>query len=324
MNLASQGTFRIGGEAPRWYRLRDERDLDWVQEEQVIDPLVIGEGSNILFPDEPLKRPVIRVKNETVAVDGEEFVVSAGLDLHAFILPCLLHGFGGMETLSGIPGTIGGAVRGNAGAYGAEIGPLVDRVRIYDTSSLPWKVKELSQEEMQFRYRGSVLVEHPEWLVWQVVIRLHRDTPPEELLRKRFETIATRRRVLPWERSAGSFFKNLIAENLPAEARRSLEKLGVTETHGKIAVGAIVDTLGLKGMRIGNACVSPAHGNYLINIGGASASDVRALAWTVMDRVREAIGIVLEPEVQILGADGRRIPLDACQRDALSRTPSMV
>lgn len=324
MKLASQSTFRIGGDAPRWYRLRDEGDVAWVQEEGLRDPLVIGEGSNILFPDEPMERSVIRVKNETLSMRDGAFVVSAGMDLHAFILPCLMRGYGGMETLSGIPGTVGGAVRGNAGAYGAEMASHVERVRVYDTSVLPWKILELSKPDLQFRYRGSALVEHPEWMVWQTTIRLHRESSPEALLQKRIETIATRRRVLPWERSAGSFFKNLIADTLSDTTRGAVEKLGVLENHGKIAVGAIVDKLGLKGLRIGNACVSSAHGNYLTNIGGATAAEVRALAWTVMDRVRAALGIVLEPEVQILDVKGQIIPLVDCERDTLSRTVTMV
>lgn len=326
MELKRQSTFGIGGDVATFRLIREWEDIDALIDAGVDDradgpcraPYFLGQGTNLLFPDEVFERPILKIKHEFVRRDGDLILAGAGTDLHAFIMTMIMHGIAGLTSMAGIPGTIGGAVRGNAGAYGVEIGTVVAWVDVLDTSTVPWTRRRLEPSDIAFRYRGSALTSQPHLVVWEVAFNLPERATPTTLLDLRANTIQQRRSKLPWTRSAGSFFKNLTVADLTDDQRRAIEQLGVAITHGKVAVGALNEKLGLKGRRIGSAQVSPAHGNYLTNTGGATAQQVRALAWTVWHTVNEATGVALEPEVQVLDSRGTIIPIAVMEADALA------
>lgn len=184
-------------------------------------------------------------------------------------------GLSGLEALSGVPGTIGGALCMNAGSYGVEIADLVQTVRVMDTNG---KIHTLRRREMDFAYRHSIL-QSERWVALETILQLEGDAP--EAIAQRMRGFAARRRAKQPLRqpSAGSFFKR---------------------PEGTFAA-LLIEQAGLKGLSVGGAQVSPMHSGFLVNTGGATAADFLALMAQVRQSVQDMSGILLMPEVKILG-----------------------
>lgn len=242
-------------------------------------PLVIGNGTNLLAPDEGLDRLVIDTSAALNRIEpGEEentLMAEAGATLARVAEFACQRGLTGLEFAHGIPGTVGGAVCMNAGAYGGEMKQVVAGAAVLFPEE---GVKFLSGEELDFGYRHSLLSDHPEAVVLHAVLRLAPGDPAaiRETMR---DLMARRRASQPLDRpSAGSTFKR------PA---------------GYFA-GTLIDQCGLKGLTVGGAQVSEKHAGFVINRGGATAADVTALIREVQRRVFEQTGVRLEPEVRIV------------------------
>lgn len=297
--LAPLTTFDIGGVARYLVDVRSEGEcteaIEWAREKGV--PFVIfSGGSNVLVPDRGLDALVIRLKGDLCSIHDGLVDTWAGTNLLTLITIAGRQGWGGWEKLSGIPGTVGGAVRGNAGAFGPEIKDFVTQVRALDTTTS--ETREFSNAECAFAYRDSYFKHHPEWLITRVFLQLE-PTEPEKSAAAMQETIAEReKRHLQNVRAAGSYFMNPVA---PPEIVALFEKeKGVKSRENRVPAGWLIEKAGMKGATVGGAIASLQHPNYIVNQGEASETDVRELAEQIKAAVKRQFGIELHEEAAIL------------------------
>jgi UDP-N-acetylmuramate dehydrogenase len=259
---------------------------------------LIGGGSNLLVSDSGFDGLAILVKFAAVRRAGAGIAAEAGADLTGLVRQAAAWGLSGMESLAGIPGLLGGAVRGNAGAYGGSIGEVCATVRVLDSETLDFA--DLDREECRFAYRSSRFKRDPRLLV--VSAQLALASAPAEEIRDRVEATLARRaaRHLQCDRSAGSFFMNpMVSDAALIERFQSDQQVRCRD--GRIPAGWLIDQTGLRQQRIGAAMVSSLHANYLINTGGARAEEIVTLARLIKERVRAATGVQLQEEVSCLG-----------------------
>ena len=277
--LARHTTWRIGGPARHFARIRTEEALARVLAAASAEarPLaILGMGSNILVADEGFPGYVLRLEGDflKVEVEGERLTAGGGAALGGVCAHAARAGLSGIEAISGIPSSMGGAVRINAGAYGGEIFDVLESVRLVSRSG---DRRSATAAEIPHGYRWSGLIETRE-IVSRVTLALRR-APREEIAAKTRTVADKRRGALPSEPNAGSVFKN---------------------PEGDYA-GRLIEACGLKGRTSGAARISERHANVIVNTGGARASDVVVLMKTMRDAVREKFGVTLMPEVEMLG-----------------------
>lgn len=278
--MAGHTTFRIGGPADCLLELEDEEQLIGVQgylSRVGVPFFLLGNGSNLLVSDEGYRGVVLRIgqKMSGIEVEGSLLKVQAGATMAQAARAALEHGLTGLEFASGIPGTVGGGVVMNAGAYGGEMSQVVQQVNVVNARG---DLMELDNETMEFGYRTSSIRRNA-FAVTSVVFRLEQGDR-EEIRAKMEELAARRREKQPLEQpSAGSTFKR------PA---------------GRYA-GQLIMEAGLRGYQCGGARVSDKHCGFVVNTGTATAQDVRDVIATVQERVKEKFNVDLEPEILFLG-----------------------
>ena len=276
-------TFRIGGPATLLATPLDREDLKVALAFARAEGLpvhVLGGGSNTLVRDGGLRGMAIHLNAlQTLERRGEMVEAAAGVRVSRLLAFCCRHGLAGLEVLSGIPGTLGGAVWGNAGAWGGSVADCLASVELVAPSG---EESRVLRDAVPFRYRSSGLPAGS--VIVQARFRLAADDAAA--IRRRVSGYLVRRNASqPVEfRSAGSIFKN---------------------PPGDFA-GRLVEQVGLKGTRIGNAMISAKHGNYIVNMGGARATHVLALAALAQERVRAATGVALELEIRVVGEEEPR------------------
>ncbi len=297
--LAPKTTFGIGKTARYFVEVKTEEEIKeaiaWARGKGV-SPIVLSGGSNVLLPDEELNALVINIVSNDYSFAGEELEADAGCNLLHLIETAADRDIGGWEKLAGIPGTIGGAVRGNAGAFGPEIRDFVVRVRAFDAELC--EAREFDNDACDFAYRHSFFKDHPEWIITRIWMKLEKsNTAASRQLVE--ETIHEReRRHIQNVRAAGSFFVNPVA---PEAVRKMFEKeKGVKSREGRVPAGWLIEKVGLKGARVGDATASEQHPNYLKNDGNATAAQVKELAQKIKDAVRGKFGIELKEEAVVL------------------------
>jgi UDP-N-acetylmuramate dehydrogenase len=245
---------------------------------------VLGGGSNVLADDRGFGGVLLRLEGRSCALDGTTVTAAAGLDLDALVAHTLASGLTGLEFASGIPGTLGGALAGNAGCYGHEIGEFVRQVTVLTRDG---EVARLAPGACGFRYRGTALRDAGA-LVLEAVLDLRQDDLAAANAERR-DHLADRQAKHPVrEPSAGSWFRNL--EPSEPGGRRQ-------------AAGALLEQVGAKSMREGDAAVFPRHANIIVNLGQATSDDVRRLAARMKEAVRERFAITLQEEVRYLDPD---------------------
>lgn len=295
VSLARACSFRIGGPARLFTLARNERELAASlrsASEAGLPYFILGRGTNVLFADEGFFGLVVRLDGDfqSFAIDHERRAIKAGA---AVSISTLAHkaadeGLAGLEFAAGIPGSLGGSVIMNAGAYGGQVSDVARKVRCFDPDS--GRYFNLQGDELGFGYRESAF-RRRNLVVVSCLLQLTRGDP--EILRARIgEILARRRQNQPLSYpSAGSVFKN------PSEAANGW------------SAGKLIEEIGAKGWRIGGAVVSEKHANFIVNAGGATADDVVALIQKIRERVLEKFGVWLVPEIRILDQDGRpRLP----------------
>lgn len=301
--LSPLTTFGIGGNARYFCEAADEADvreaLSWARAKGV-SFFVIAGGSNLLVPDEGLDGLVIRMSGDRFSMmdlvgPSSGLEAQAGCNLLTLIRAAAEAGCGGWEKLAGIPGTIGGAVRGNAGAFGPEIKDFVTWVRAINTKTE--EVHEFSNAECEFDYRMSFFKKNPEWIILDVQARLAQ-MEPGDILTTIEETIAEReKRHIQDVKAAGSYFMNPVAPqhivNL-FETEKAAQSRG-----GRVPAGWLIEKAGMKGQKEGDAQVSPMQANYIINTGNATAAEVRTLAERVRAAVSKESGVNLREEAVV-------------------------
>ena len=297
--LAPLTTFRIGGAARYFVEVSDKEQLQeaiaWAGERRVGFLLLAG-GSNVLVPDAGVDGLVIHLVGDGFSCEDGVLRCDAGCTLLTMITAMSEQGFGGWEALAGIPGTVGGAVRGNAGAFGTEIREVVVEVVALHTETGEDRI--FKNSECDFSYRHSFFKEHPEWIILEVVCVLEQVaiSKSEQIIN---ETIVEReKRHLQNVCAAGSFFMNPVA---PKEVQEMFEKeKGVQSRGGRVPAGWLIEKAGMKGACIGDAQSSEQHANYIINIGNATATDVLALATQIKTAVKKQFGIDLQEEAYVV------------------------
>lgn len=277
--MSRHTSFRIGGGAKVMAMPKTEEELSAILKLSAqldISYVILGAGTNVLAPDEGIDSLVICLKD---CFGGMEQLSETSIQLQAGVTMARAAVFAasrnlsGLEFAHGIPGTVGGGVYMNAGAYGGEIKDVCRRVKIMERSGC---VRWLEGEEMGFSYRHSAIEDHP-WIVLAADFELE-SKPEAQIKAKMQELIGKRRASQPLDLpSAGSAFKRPV---------------------GGYAA-ALIDQAGLKGYQVGGAAISTKHAGFAVNLGGATAEDVKRLLSEVSDIVFEKTGIRLEPEVRI-------------------------
>ncbi len=298
--LANYTTFKIGGDAKYFCTVNSESELQeairWAKENK-LDFFILSGGSNILFSDNGFDGLVIKMDlHNEISTRNTTVSVSAGMSLKRFLEFLAMNSMAGFENLYGIPGSVGGAVRGNAGAFGVEIKDRLTKARIYDTDNDLFF--ELNNEELHFDYRHSAIKEKPTLVITQAEFEFCRGSE-YEIREVMFNTVKEReKRQLQNVKAAGSFFKNPQA---PKEVQKLFEEdKGVKSKDGRVPAGWLIDKLGLKGKKIGGAMVSETSANYLLNHKDATSEEILALAEEIKEKVKEAFDINLEEEVSIV------------------------
>jgi len=277
--LAKRTTLRVGGPADLLVEPSSEQDLSQTLafcRERDLPVFVLGRGSNLLVKDGGVRGVVICLTQESftrITIDGNRMTCGAGARLKAVAVEARRHELSGLEFLEGIPGSVGGALRMNAGAMGGVIFDAVRMVRLMDFSG---RIQERTPSELEIKYRGcSTLKTH---LALGAVLE-GKSGSREDIERRMTEFSQKRWQSQPAAPSAGCIFKN------PAT----------------VPAGKLIDELGLKGTRVGGAMVSAEHGNFLVNDGTATATDVLNLIALIRERAQARRGIALETEVEIIG-----------------------
>lgn len=273
--------------------------LDWAASNN-LRVLFVGDGSNVLFPDEGYPGLILTNRMEDIERQGLEVEAGGGLSLKRFIRWLNRNRLAGMEKLFGIPGTIAGAVVGNAGAYGQEICETISEVTVLASG----KIRQLTPSELEFGYRHSLLKEDRTLFLVSCRFRFTRakgnlQAVSESILQERL------RKYPPELKCPGSFFKNVPRTHLPEEIFNRLPR--DFEFFGKIPAGKLLEAVGAKGARRGGAEIALHHANLFLNRGDGRSADFVELADQYSQRVLERFGIRLEPEVLIVTPDSANI-----------------
>ncbi|CAB4824127.1 unannotated protein [freshwater metagenome] len=333
-DLSDYTSLRIGGPAKNFIEVSSEKEIIEAIESAGDTPiLIMGGGTNILVSDEGFAGTVIRISNNKIeeevdACSGATLTIGAGENWDEFVKTTVARGFAGLETLSGIPGTVGAAPIQNIGAYGHEVSEFITRVRTYDRQTK--SLRTFTNQECEFSYRNSHFKAHPgRYVVLEVAFQLRigemttpitysdlaaalgiavGDKAPIHTCREKVLKLRASKGMLLSESdhdswSAGSFFTNPIvsaeiAAKLPADAPRW------PQLDGRIKTSAawLIEHSGItKGQSIGGARISTKHVLALTNSGGAKASEIAALAKLAQEKVYETFSISLEPEVNLVG-----------------------
>ncbi len=334
--LSKYTSLRVGGPATKIVQVSTEAQIIAAIEEAGDTPiLIMGGGTNVLIADKGFEGTVIRISNNSVqaevdACSGATLTIGAGEDWDVFVQTTITSGFAGLETLSGIPGTVGASPIQNIGAYGHEVSEFITRVRTYDRQEKA--VKTFTNSECQFSYRNSLFKSHPgRYVVLDVQFQIRRGEFSDpitylELAKKlgvqpgdKAPVVATREAVLALRASkgmllstedhdswsAGSFFTNPIISQQAADALpNAAPKWPLNDGRVKISAAWLIENAGMhKGDEVGGARISTKHVLALTNSGDATAADIAELAKRARDHVKEIFGITLEAEVNLIGIE---------------------
>lgn len=276
ISLAPYTTFKIGGPATYFYEAKNSQDLIKAvkaAKKAKIPYFILGGGSNILVSDKGFDGLVIKIQNTKYEIRDTKIMAEAGVLLSELVNESVNVGLTGLEWAAGIPATVGGAVRGNAGAFGASMADIVSKVKILRDDSL-FTVYCSSKD---FSYRSSVFKENND-IILEVELKLNKGDKQvsKELIKKH---LAYRKKHQPKYPSAGCIFKNLPEQS----------------------AGHLIERSGLNGRKMGRAQIFEKHGNFIINLGGAKASEVKKLIDLGKEKVKEKFGVELKEEIEYLG-----------------------
>ncbi len=262
---------------------------------------LIGGGTNLVADDHGFPGVVLRYTAKSLEIDGPRVRVAAGVVLQELVDATIAAGLQGLHTMTGIPGWVGGAVYGNAGAYGHSIHEFVESVRFFDGS----EIREIGTAECEFHYRESIFKRHKDWIILEAALRLPAGDPAELSAIAQGILKIRNEKYPPTMHCAGSIFKNLILSELPESVRAQVPERVIRE--GKVPSAYFLELAGAKGMVLGGVCVADYHANLIYNAGGGTSQEVRELIETLKRRVQERCGLLLEEEVQYLGCSATRV-----------------
>ena len=332
VSLKKYTTFKIGGEASFFVEVDDlqrlEGVLEWAQDHQQ-KVFILGGGSNLLFMDEGFEGLVIKLINKNIKTEinngTARIQCGAGISLSKLVAASFKNNLSGLEWAAGIPGTVGGAVRGNAGAFGGEMKDIITEVQTVNLkphkmtknshSSVIIQPNELGEEiaencknivqtfsnrDCDFKYRSSIFKENNGLMIWDVEVQLTRgdgDKGKKIAIENVKKRDAKQPNVTKFP-SAGSIFKNpKVSRGIQIKFKHDT---GMESKDGKVPAGWLVSRCGLRGKKIGGAKVSDKHGNFIINTGKATANDIILLISIIKTKVRNKYGVQLQEEICIV------------------------
>jgi len=281
VSLAHFCTFGIGGDAKFLVNIKSKDDLIAAltfAKQQGLPTFVLGGGSNIVLPDEGINGVVLRMMNNNIVNTNQEIEIESGANWTKIMSYCKQNGIFGMETFSGLPGSMGGAIFGNAGCHGVETKDLLLKIEILDIKS--GEFRWIDANDVEFDYRYSEFKRKPDWIIWSCTMKISKNSEDATADPKKLYEFRQERQ--PQGLTTGSFFKN---------------------PEGN-AAGQLIDQCGLKGLKKGNVEVSTKHANFFMNLGGATARDVDELALEVQKVVEDKTGVCLEKEVLKIDQNG--------------------
>lgn len=300
--LKNVSTIKIGGMAKFFINIKNEKELveviKWAKKNKV-KWFIVGEGSNLIPNDNGFEGLIVKNEINKFKTKNNKVFLGAGNNLLKSISKLNRLGLAGMEKMAGIPGTVGGAIRGSAGAYGQEIKDNIVRVKIYDGGKIIW----LSKKQCHFTYRESIFKKKQNWVILVAEFKLKNENLKK--LSKISKEIIKLRQQKYWQNllCPGSFFKNIVIKNIkPSFLKKKLLSV-IPEnkvTYGKVPAGYLLEMVGSKGMRYGNIKVAKHHGNLIYNTGKGKSSEIIKLAEVLKRKVRKKFGINLEEEIQYL------------------------
>ena len=296
--LSRYTRFGIGGPAQVFFETASESSFMQALEvvERSASPyVVIGGGTNLIVSDDGFDGVVLRFTAKHIGADGTHVTSAAGAVLQDLVDFTVAQGLAGIHTMTGIPGYVGAAVYGNAGAYGRSIAQSVISVRFFDGA----QVRVFDNKECEFRYRESIFKRHKRWIIFSTTLELAPGDPGE--LRHTASGIldVRNRKYPPTMKCAGSIFKNLLLKELPPSIQSALPERVVIE--GKVPSAYFLEQVGAKGMKNGDIHVADYHANLIYNVGAGTAAQVVNVIAELKKRVRERFGLELEEEVQYVG-----------------------
>ena len=306
--LKNYSTIKIGGRAKFFKEVKNLKELKEAIKWAKINNLpffILGNGSNVLFPDNGFKGLVIKIKNEKVIkIKKNSLVLGAGYLLNNLVQLSVKKGYKNFEWLNGIPGTIGGAVYGNAGAFGFEMKDIVLKVKTINPENL--KEKIYLNKDCQFSYRESIFKKNKE-IIWEVEV-IKKKGNKKEIKEKSFNYLKTRidKNMFSYP-SLGSIFKNVLILETPYKKFFNPKKEEVIikgekvkALQGKVSAGWFIEKCKLKGKVKGGAKISDFHANIIINFKNAKAKDVLYLINLIKKKVFQVFKIKLKEEIVIL------------------------
>ncbi len=300
--LSQYTRFGIGGPADFFIETADPASFAkalTIVRASGLDSVVIGGGTNLIVADEGFRGVCLKLTSDRITVDGQSVEAECGATLQALVDFTVDRGLKGLETMTGIPGSLGAAVYGNAGAYGHSIQERVAQVRFLEGET----IRQFTNAECRFHYRESIFKSNKQWIILSASLEMQ--TGETAALRETADRIlATRnRKYPPTMRCAGSIFKNFLLAELPAPVAAEIPATVIIE--GKVPSAWFLEQVGAKGMKQGGIQVADYHANLIYNEGGGTARELLLIVDELKHRVRRRWGIPLEEEVQYVGFTDR-------------------
>lgn len=307
VSLKNYTTFRIGGRAKYFFEAKTTKEIIkalLMAKEFNLPFFIIGQGSNILFDDKNFNALIIKIETKRIQVkslgnDKKIILVEAGTPLSYLVTKAKELSLTGLEWAAGIPGTVGGAIFGNAGAFGGFMGDLVKSVEVFDVEEN--KTKVLDQKECHFGYKDSIFKHKKGYIILLAELVLKKGKK-QEIDKKIKNYLERRKNSQPFLPSAGCIFKNIEVTKVKNKAKilKEVPEAKKFFEQGFLPAGFLIDKCGLKGKQTGGAKVSEKHANFIVNLGGAKAKDVLKLINSIKQEVKKKFGVELEEEVRIV------------------------
>ncbi|PID52409.1 MAG: UDP-N-acetylenolpyruvoylglucosamine reductase [Candidatus Moraniibacteriota bacterium] len=300
VKLASFTTFDIGGNARYFVEIGNLDELEEAiafAKEKEIHYFVLAGGSNVLFSDSGFDGLVIKIANDSMVMHGGEIICGAGTDLMGFLTFVSDNELTGGENLAGIPGSVGGAVRGNAGAFGTEMKDIVKEVHVYNAEI--GKTTVFTNEQCEFTYRNSFFKKNPQYIIISVTFHFELGNKGE-IDKAMYNTIAKRNsKQIQNIKSAGSWFVNPTVDD---RVQKMFELDTGQKSHGgRVPAGWLLQSCNVFQKRIGDIQAGVQHANYFINMGKGTAEQALQLSTLAKTRVRDEFGVQLKEEVVLAG-----------------------
>lgn len=304
--LAPYTIYKIGGPARFFVEVASAEDL----REALVFALdknlayvILGAGSNVLISDNGFDGLVIRMTGGNIRVEDERIAVDAGVMMARAVMESGRAGLQGFEWGIGVPGTIGGSIRGNAGCFGGEMKDVVESVEVFDMDTK--EMRHFSHQDCGFGYRSSLFKTHPEWIVVSATLRLEKGNQ-QKTIQQEIGRIAQERIAKQdiGTKSCGCIFKNVPMLSDESDVEKlctQFPELVAFRDRAIIPSAFLIDRCGLKGQCVGSICISDKHANFFINKGGGKSEEVIALIATTKKEVKKKYGIDLEEEIYFIG-----------------------